>query len=68
MYIPDHSLIVRPLHQVMQKNDFLWSPEQQQALEQIKQEVIHAVALGPVQTRQDVKNILYTAAGEKGPT
>lgn len=52
----------------MQKNDFLWSPEQQQAFEQIKQEVICAVALGPVQTRQDVKNMLYSAAGEKGVT
>jgi len=50
------------------KNDFTWGPEQQQAFEQIKQEIAHAVALGPVQTEQDVKNILYTAAGEKGPT
>lgn len=26
------------------------------------------MALGPVQMGQDVKNILYTAAGGKGPT
>ena len=41
---------------------------QQQAFEQIKQEIARAVALGPVRTGQDEKNILYTAAGEKGPT
>ena len=26
------------------------------------------MALGPVRMEQDIKNILYTAAGEKGPT
>ncbi|KAK4824604.1 hypothetical protein QYF61_016873 [Mycteria americana] len=31
-------------------------------------EVVHAVALGPVQAGQDVKNVLYTAVGENGPT
>ncbi|MES7368172.1 ribonuclease H family protein, partial [Cutibacterium acnes] len=50
------------------KNEFTWGPEQQQAFEQIKQEIARAVALGPVRTGQGIKNILYTAAGEKGPT
>ena len=68
MHVPNYSLIVSPLYQVMQKkNNFAWGPEQQQAIEQIKQEIAHAVALGPVRMEQDVKNILYTAAGEKGP-
>ncbi|KAK4818811.1 hypothetical protein QYF61_019740 [Mycteria americana] len=50
------------------KNYFKWGPEQRQSFEEIKQEVVHAVALGPVQAGQDVKNVLYTAAGESGPT
>ena len=68
MHIPNYSLIVSPLYQVTQKNNFAWGPEQQQAFEQVKQEIARAVALGPVWMGQDVKNILYTAAGEKGPT
>ena len=50
------------------RNYFIWGPEQRQAFEQIKQEVVHAVALGPVWTGQDFKNVLYTAAGKNGPT
>ncbi|KFQ64674.1 hypothetical protein N334_14325, partial [Pelecanus crispus] len=69
MHIPNYSLIVSPLYQVTwKKNDFKWGPEQQQAFEQIKQEIVHAVALGPVWAGQDVKNVLYTSAGENGPT
>ncbi|KFW02918.1 hypothetical protein N327_11823, partial [Fulmarus glacialis] len=64
MPISDYSLMVSPLYQVTRKkNDFKWGPEQQQALEQIKREIVHAVALGPVRAGQDVKNVLYTAAG-----
>lgn len=61
-------LIVNPFCQVTQKNDFKRGPEQWQAFEQIKQEIVHAVALWPVWTGQDVKNVLYTAAEENGPT
>ena len=69
MHIPNYSLIVSPLYHVTRKkNDFRWGPEQQQAFEQIKREIVHAVALGPVRTGPDVKNVLYTAAGENGPT
>ncbi|KFQ65452.1 hypothetical protein N334_13966, partial [Pelecanus crispus] len=69
MHIPNDSLIIRPLYKVTQKkNDFEWGPEQQQAFEQIKWEIVHAVALGPVRAGQDIKNVLYTAAGENGPT
>jgi len=68
MHIPDYSLIVNPLYPVTQKNHFIWGPVQQRAFEQIKQEIGHAVACGPVQTGQDAKNMLYTAAGENGPT
>ncbi|KAK4819533.1 hypothetical protein QYF61_006026 [Mycteria americana] len=50
------------------KNDFKWGPEQRQAFEQIKQEIVHAVALGPAWAGQDVENVLYTTAGENGPT
>ena len=50
------------------KNYLEWGPEQWQAFEQIKWEIVHAIALGPVQSGQDVKNVLYTAAGENGPT
>ncbi|KFV18712.1 hypothetical protein N340_13797, partial [Tauraco erythrolophus] len=68
-HIPDYSQIVKPLYQVTwNKNNFEWGPEQRQVFEQIKQETAHAVALGPVWTGQDVKNVLYTAARENGPT
>ncbi|KFP42422.1 hypothetical protein N324_02098, partial [Chlamydotis macqueenii] len=69
MHIPNYNMTVSPLYEVARKrNDFKWGPEQRQAFEQIKQEIVHAVALGPVRTGQDVKNILYTAARENGPT
>lgn len=68
MCIPNYSLIVNPLYQMTQKNYFTWGPQQQQAFEQIKQKIFHAVALGPVWTGQDVKSMLYIAAGENGPT
>jgi len=50
------------------KNNFMWGPEQQQVFEQIKQEIACVVALGPVWMEHDVKNILYTDAGESGRT
>ncbi|KFW67864.1 hypothetical protein AS28_02726, partial [Pygoscelis adeliae] len=69
MHIPNYSLTVSPLYLVTQKkNNFKWDPEQQQAFEKIKEEIVHAVALGPVRAGQDVKNMPYTAAGENGPT
>ncbi|RMC18047.1 hypothetical protein DUI87_04925 [Hirundo rustica rustica] len=67
MHIPEYSQIVSPLYLVTRKkNDFHWGPEQQQAFAQIKQEIAHAVALGPVRTGPDVKNVLYSAAGSHG--
>ncbi|RMC21150.1 hypothetical protein DUI87_02008 [Hirundo rustica rustica] len=64
MHIPEYSQIVSPLYLVThKKNNFHWGPEQQQAFAQIKQEIAHAVALSPVRTRPDVKNVLYSAAG-----
>ncbi|RMC16895.1 hypothetical protein DUI87_06149 [Hirundo rustica rustica] len=67
MHIPEYSLIVSPPYLVThKKNDFHWGPEQQQAFAQIKQEIAHAVALGPVRTGPDVKNVLYSAAGNNG--
>ncbi|RMC19562.1 hypothetical protein DUI87_03120 [Hirundo rustica rustica] len=67
MHIPEYSQIVSPLYLVThKKNDFHWGPEQQQAFAQIKQEIAHAVALGPVRTGPDVKNVLYSAAGSHG--
>ncbi|KFQ62640.1 hypothetical protein N334_13704, partial [Pelecanus crispus] len=69
MHIPYYSLIVSPLYQVTRKkDDFKWEPDQRQAFEQIKREIVHAVALGPIRAGQDIKNVLYTAAGENGPT
>ncbi|RMB89942.1 hypothetical protein DUI87_33639 [Hirundo rustica rustica] len=51
MHIPEYSQIVSPLYLVTRKkNDFHWGPEQQQAFAHIKQEIAHAVALGPVRT------------------
>ncbi|GAB0190099.1 hypothetical protein GRJ2_001475200 [Grus japonensis] len=41
-----------------------WGPEQQQAFEQIKQEIVHAVALGPVWAGPDVKRVLHHSWGE----
>ncbi|TRZ08648.1 hypothetical protein HGM15179_018461 [Zosterops borbonicus] len=69
MHIPDYRQIVNALyHVIWKKNDFKCGPEQQQAFEQIKQEIFHGVALGPVRTGQNVKNVLYTAARENGPS
>ncbi|KAJ7409731.1 hypothetical protein WISP_112403 [Willisornis vidua] len=69
MHIPEYSQIVSPLYFVThKKNSFQWSPEQQQAFKQIKQEIAHAVALGPVRTGPDVKNVLYSTAEDKGPS
>ncbi|TRZ08617.1 hypothetical protein HGM15179_018488 [Zosterops borbonicus] len=68
-YILAHSQIVSPLYFMMQtKNNFKWSPEQQEAFKQIKQETAHTVALRPVRKGQDVKNMVYTAAKENGPS
>ncbi|RMC05627.1 hypothetical protein DUI87_17712 [Hirundo rustica rustica] len=67
IHIPEYSQIVSPLYLVTQKkNDFHCGPEQQQAFAQIKQEITHAVALGPVRTGPEVKNVLYSAAGSHG--
>ncbi|GAB0199170.1 hypothetical protein GRJ2_002382400 [Grus japonensis] len=56
MHIPNYSLIVSPLYHVTRKkNDFKWGAEQRQAFQQIKQEIVHAVALGPVRAGPDVK-------------
>jgi len=69
MHIPNYSQIVSRLYHVTQKkNDFEWGPEQRQAFEQIKREIVHAIALGPVQSGRDVKNVLHIAAKENGPT
>ncbi|KFQ82077.1 hypothetical protein N335_03381, partial [Phaethon lepturus] len=65
MHIPGYSQLVSPLYRVTRKkNYFEWSFEQQQAFEQIKQEIV----LGPVQTGPAVQNVLYTAAGQHGLT
>jgi len=54
--------VIKSLCQVTQKkNDFAWDTEQHQVFEQIKQETAHAVAIGPVWARQDVKNMLKYA-------
>lgn len=63
------SPIVIPLYHVIQNNDdFNRGPEQQQTFERINQKIVHAVALGPARTGQDVKNMPYTAATENGPS
>ncbi|PKU33003.1 hypothetical protein llap_16693 [Limosa lapponica baueri] len=69
MHIPGYSQIVKPLCEVTRKkNEFVWGPEQRQAFEQMKQEIVHAVAFGQVQRGQATKNVLYTATGDNGPT
>ena len=50
------------------KNNFTQDAEQQQAFEKIQQEIAHTIAPGPLQMEHDVKNILYAAVGERGPT
>ncbi|TRZ08224.1 hypothetical protein HGM15179_018885 [Zosterops borbonicus] len=66
MHIPEYSHIVSPLYLVTCKNTFQWGSEQQQAFAQIKQEIAHVVALGPVRTGPDVKNVLYSTARSHG--
>nr|XP_010305172.1 PREDICTED: LOW QUALITY PROTEIN: uncharacterized protein LOC104638654 [Balearica regulorum gibbericeps] len=69
MHIPNYHLIVSPLYHITQKkNDFKWGPEQRQAFEHIKPDIVHAVALEKAQAGPDVKNVLYTAARENDPT
>ncbi|KAK4828886.1 LOW QUALITY PROTEIN: hypothetical protein QYF61_001444 [Mycteria americana] len=67
MHIPNYSPTVSPLYQVTRKkNDFKWGPEQRQAFEQIKQEIVHAVGLGPVQAGQEPGRMaLPGASGRK---
>jgi len=52
----------------MKKNDFKWGQSQRQAFYQTKQKIVHVVALGPVWAVQDVKNMVYNAARQNGPT
>ncbi|RMC05606.1 hypothetical protein DUI87_17691 [Hirundo rustica rustica] len=67
MHITEYSQIVSPLYLVThKKNNFHWGPEQQQAFAQIQEEFTLAVALGPVRTGPEVKNVLYHAAGSNG--
>lgn len=55
MNIPNYS----PLYQVtQQKSGTKWDLEQQEVFEQIKQEIVHAIALGPLWGGQDVRNAL----------
>ncbi|GAB0190181.1 hypothetical protein GRJ2_001483400 [Grus japonensis] len=69
MDIPNYGLVVSPPYQVSwKKNNFKLGTEQQEDFEQIKQEIVHAVALGPVRAGPGVKNVLYTTAKENGPT
>ncbi|PKU47294.1 hypothetical protein llap_2393 [Limosa lapponica baueri] len=69
MHILGYSQLVSPRYQVTQKkNYFEQGLEQQQAFEQIKQEIDCAVALGPLWTEPAAQNVLYTAAGELGLT
>ncbi|TRZ07161.1 hypothetical protein HGM15179_019947 [Zosterops borbonicus] len=66
-HIPEYSQIMSPLYLVTcKKNDFHWGPKQQQAFAQIKQEIAHAVALGPVRMGPEVRNVLYSPAGNNG--
>ncbi|KFO52427.1 hypothetical protein N302_07442, partial [Corvus brachyrhynchos] len=67
MHIPEYSQIVSPLYLfTRKKNNIHWGHEQQQAFAQITQEIAHAVALGPVRTGPEVKNVLYSAGGSRG--
>ncbi|KFO62884.1 hypothetical protein N302_11550, partial [Corvus brachyrhynchos] len=67
MHIPEYSQIVSPLYLIThKKNNFHWGHEQQQAFAQIKEEITYAVALGPVRTGPEVKNLLYSAGGSHG--
>ncbi|RMC20177.1 hypothetical protein DUI87_01023 [Hirundo rustica rustica] len=69
MRVPGYSQFVIPLYQAIRKKiHFEWSLEQQQDFKQIKQEIVSAVTLGPVQTGPAMQNILYTAAGEQDLT
>lgn len=64
MHIPELSQIVSPLYPVMQKmNYFKWGPEQQ-ASDQIKEEIVHAELFGSVRTGQDEKTALHCSWGE----
>ncbi|KAF4790714.1 hypothetical protein TURU_138173 [Turdus rufiventris] len=64
MHIPEYTQIVSHSYLVTRKkNDFHWGPEQQQGFAQIKQEIAHAVALGPVRMGPQMRNVRKSAAG-----
>lgn len=53
---------------MMQKMNYFKRGPEKQASEQIKEEIVNAIALGSDRTGQDVKTGFYTAAGENGPS
>ncbi|RMC15002.1 hypothetical protein DUI87_07181 [Hirundo rustica rustica] len=58
MHITEYSQIVSPFYLVTRKkNIFRWDSKRQHAFAQIKQEITHEVALGPVRMGPDVKNV-----------
>ncbi|KFP05356.1 hypothetical protein N300_10870, partial [Calypte anna] len=69
MHVPLYNQIVKPLYEVTRKKkEFKWGSEQQIAFDNIKQEIVQAMALRPIQTGPDIKTVLYTGGGGDGPT
>lgn len=68
MHIPDHWQTVNPIKWPKRRMIFKLGLEQQEAFEQVKEEVVHAVPLGPVRTKQDVNNVLCATAKKNGPS
>lgn len=68
VHIPELNQLESPLYLMMQKMNYFKRDPEKQASKQIKEEIAHAIALGSVRTGQDVKTLLYTTAGENGPS
>ncbi|RMC19944.1 hypothetical protein DUI87_03512 [Hirundo rustica rustica] len=60
-----HSKVKGPAREI-QFLGVKWQDGRRQIPTEIKQEIAHAVALGPVRTGPEVKNVLYSAAGNNG--
>lgn len=58
MHIPELDQIESPLYLMIQKMSYFKKGPEKQGFEQIKEEIVNAIALGSDRTGQDVKTVL----------
>ncbi|GAB0208126.1 hypothetical protein GRJ2_003278300 [Grus japonensis] len=67
-YWMDQEGEMKPGRKGISLNPEQWNQLKEQISDIDDAEIVHAIALGPVRAGPDVKNVLYTAARENGPT